>query len=230
MKNVILSMVVALGFVAGPAMAQFVVLKEDVPDVEGAVRVGSEFVYRGVSLGDEVTGGLDLRVSNIVVPGLFVSTKLDTYRLAPLSESTQVRTDVGVGVGLVLAEVLDVEASVHRVHNPNFNAPSYNEGRLKVGYDVFFVEGAYNEANGNYYTAVGVDYPLGFVKGLTVGGLVSGVDYDVTDSFRFNNAQVYARYNVWNDLDLIGAFSYGGEDAFGNDRKNEAWVTAEYRF
>jgi hypothetical protein len=229
MKNVILSMVLAFVFSA-PAMAQFVTLKEDVPDLEGSVRVGSEFVYRGVSLGDEVTAGLDLRVSNVVLPGLFVSTKLDTYRLAPLSESTQVRADVGVGVGLVLAEVLDVEASVHRVHNPNFNAASYNEARLRVGYDVLYVEGAYNEANGNYYTAVGVDYPVDFVKGLTVGGLVSGIDYDVTDSYRFNNAQVYARYNLWNDLDVIGAYSYGGEDAFGNDRKNESWVTVEYRF
>jgi hypothetical protein len=230
MRNVILAFCMTVFGMASANASDFFTLKEDVPDIEGTVRFGSEFVYRGVSLGDDVSAGLDLRASNILISGLFVSSKMDTYRLSPLNDSTQVRTDLGVGLGFILGGVLDVEASIHRVHNPNFNAPSYNEPRVKVGYDVFYVEGAYNEANGNYYTALGVDYPLGFVPGLTVGGLVSGIDYGATDTYRFNNAQVYLNYNVWNDLDLIGAYSYGGEDAFGNDRKNEAWVTAQYRF
>ena len=231
MKNVILSMFLVLG-VSGQAMAQFVSLKQDAPATEGEIRVGSEFVYRGVSTSpdQDATVGLDFRVNNVGLPGLFVTSKFDAYRVQPIEDATQVRSDLGVRVGLVLADVLDVELSVHRVHNPNFRAPSYNEPRVRIGYDIFYAKFEYNEKNGNYYTAVGVDYPVTFVDGLTVGALASGIDFDSTDKFRFNNAEVYARYNVWGDLDLIGAYSYGGKDALGFDRKNEAWVTAAYRF
>ena len=232
MRNIVYGLLVSLALVGSASAQSFFAPIEDLPAYEGNVSLASNFVHKGFNFGgDEASLGLDFQVNNVVLPGLSFKSKFDTYRLQPISDSTQVRTDLGIAYGFTLNEVFEVELAVHRVHNPQFDALSYNEPRVRLGYKGFYTEAHYNEKNGNYYYAGGVDYPLDFwVDGLTVGAVVSAIDYGVNDEFKFNNAQVYARYNVWNNVDLIGAYSYADEDAFGNDRSNEAWVQVELAF
>ena len=211
--------------VAGLVMSGSAVASEDNADV--AVTLQSKLVDNGVALSDDVSAGVSARFNDVVLDGLFVNGKFDTLSLTPLNSDIAVRTEFGVGYQTEWFSDTKWEVSLNRVLNPVRYSDDYTEATLKVSKGIFYGEvtqGVTSRVNRDTYAAVGAEIELGRA---TVGGLVSGVYYDKAE---FNNAEVYAKYNVWRDLDLNVNYSYGGDGRNDVELDNVFWGGATYRF
>jgi hypothetical protein len=195
----------------------------------------SKLMYRGATLSDAATVGLDLRFNDLFVDGAFVRAKFDTTSgLAPFNRLGSIRTDLGVGFA-GQATLGKWEVSLNRVLNPVIYSADYTELRGRVSHGALFAEvgqGLTGGVNKDTYLATGIQQKVGPVL---VGGLVSTIRYNtpganLRDGFNFNNAEVFAKYNVWKNVDLNVNYSYGGRDRFGSDIKNQVWGGVTARF
>lgn len=199
------------------------------------VTAQSKLMYRGATLSDAATVGLDLRFNDLFVDGAFVRAKFDTTSgLAPFNSLGSIRTDLGVGFA-GQATLGKWELSANRVINPIAYSADYTELRGRVSHGAYFAEagqGLSGGVNKDTYMAVGIEQAVGPV---VVGGKVSTIRYNtpgvnLRDEFNFNNAELFAKYNVWKNVDLNVNYSYGGRDRFGSDIKNQVWAGVTARF
>lgn len=225
MKNVFLAVI--LGFAS---------LSVSAVETEATVSVTSDFVYRGQLVTEDPSVAVDFTVGNIW-EGLFVTGSATTTELTPVSDMVRVRSEAGVGYAFGLGD-LEVTTSVNRVFNPVVFSQNYNEARLTARYNWLFAEvgqGFTSDVNDDTYFAVGADFqPLDRV---TVGGLVSAVRYDQDSerfisrsNSRFNHAEVFASWNVWQNLDLFANYTYGLRDGNGVDIDNRVYGGLRYSF
>lgn len=217
--------ILALALVSGSAFAA------DTADIS----VQSKLMDHGNVVSDSASLGLGLRVNDILVDGSFVRANFDSVSdLTPANDSVTFRSDIGAGFAGTTAGN-HWEVSANRVINPVIYSADYTELRARVSRGAVFAEvnqGMTSGVNADTYLAAGVQQAFG---DLTVGGLVSTVRYNndhvlTRDEFNFNNAEVFARYNVWRNLDLNVNYSYGGRDRYGDDVKNQVWGGLNYRF
>ena len=195
----------------------------------------TKLVERGVLVTDHASVGLDLRFNDVVLDGAFVRADFDTVSdTTPVSGSVTFRSDLGVGYGNTLLGN-EWEVSVNRVLNPVIYAGDYTEARLNVKRGPLFVavqQGLTDGINEDTYAAVGVKQAVGPV---TLGGLVSATRYnDLTgslkDEVKFTNAELFAQYNVWRNVDLNVNYSYGGDRITGQKIDNQVWGGVTVRF
>lgn len=219
------SILLAIAFLLTPAIA----LADDL-SLTGTAGVQSQYVERGVSVSaDEPSLGLDLRLSNVFVDGLFVSGDFNTVETNPTNDLS-LRSDVGIGYANGL-NGFDWQVSLNRVTNSALYLDDYTEAQANASYGWVFAQvnqGLTDGVNQDTYVAVGAKDEV--VNGLTVGVLLSGVRYDVNDEFRYNNTEAFASYKVWKGLEVFGTYSIGGDDINGNDLDNEGWVGVRYNF
>lgn len=199
------------------------------------VTAQSKLMERGQMVSDHATVGLGLRFNDVFVPGTFVRANVDSVSdLAPVNGTINFRSDVGMGFTGNLSGT-DWELSVNRVMNQTIYDADYTEARMRLNRGVLFAEvgqGLTNDVNRNTYIAAGLQKTYGKA---TVGGLVSTVRYSTPNTalrneFNFNNAEVFARYNVWKNVDLNVNYSHGGKDRHGVDIKNQVWGGVTARF
>lgn len=199
------------------------------------VTAQSKLMHRGTTVSDAATVGLDLRFNDLLVDGTFVRADFDTTSgLTPLNDSVHFRTDLGVGFA-GQAALGKWEVSLNRVMNPVIYSADYTELRGRVSHGALFADagqGLSGGVNKDTYLAAGIQQKVGPVM---VGGLVSTIRYNTPganfrDEFNFNNAEVFAKYNVWKNVDLNVNYSYGGRDRFGSDIKNQVWGGVTARF
>lgn len=196
----------------------------------------TKLVERGVLATDNATVGLDLRFNDVVLDGAFVRADFDTISdTTPITGSVTFRSDLGVGYGNTLFGN-KWELSVNRVLNPVIYAADYTEARLDVARGPLFVsvqQGLTDGVNEDTYAAVGVKRSLGPV---TLGGLVSATRYNeltgssLRDEVKFTNAELFAKYNVWRNVDLNVNYSYGGDRITGEKLDNQVWGGVTVRF
>jgi len=201
------------------------------------VRASSDLIYRGQDVtGSQGTIGLGLSFSDVVLDGVFVSADMDTVEVTPANDNTSIRSDIRVGYQGNLAN-FEYSAELARVLNPVTYTSDYTEVRLKTNYSIAYAElahGISNNINRDTYFSLGVEgRPLSSNQNLLVGASASVVNYDTAtfgqSNVEFNNAQVYATYDVWRELDVTAGFSYGGGTP-SYDLGNHAWVGASYSF
>lgn len=199
------------------------------------VTAQTKLMNHGRVVADHTSVGLGLRFNDVFVPGTFVRANMDSLsNLTPINDTITFRSDVGVGFTGKLAGT-DWELSANRTLNPVVYADDYTEARLRLKRGVLFTEinqGLTSGVNRDTYIAVGAERSFGKA---TVGGLVSTVRYNMQnvafrDEFNFNNAEVFARYNAWKNVDLNVNYSYGGKDRNGVDIKNQVWGGVTARF
>lgn len=206
-------------------------------ETKATVEVASDFVYRGQLVTEDPSVSINATVSDIL-GGLFVTGTVTSTELTPLTDTVRVRSDFGFGYSVDVAG-LSLAASVNRVFNPVLlDNQNYNEFRLNASYGWVFAElgqGLTSDVTVDTYLSVGAKFqPL---DRLTVGGLVSAVRYDQDSNSaldfsnsRFNNAEVFASYNVWRGLDVFANYTYGLRDAFGQDIDNRVYGGVRYSF
>lgn len=225
MKNVLFAFVLGLASLSVSAV-----------ETEATVSLTSDFVYRGQLVTEDPSVSVDLTVANIW-EGLFVTGVATTTELTPVSDMVRVRSEAGVGYAFGLGD-LEVTASVNRVFNPVVFAENYNEARFTARYNWLFAEvgqGFTSDVNDDTYLSVGAEFQP--ADKLTVGGLVSAVRYDQdsehfidSSNSRFNHAEVFASYNVWQGLDVFANYTYGLRDELGNDIDNRVFGGVRYNF
>lgn len=242
MKNLVLGVLLALGATSAFAQDQNL-------DLSGDVSVGSRFIYRGLELNNDATYGVEGKLDNVVVPGLYVSGQANTLSTTPVN-STTTRSDVGVGFHNSLGlDGLNVDVSLHRVWNPSAYASSayynpysnvfqnnYNEARATVSYDLGLAK-VYGQVgqvvstgfSRDTYTAAGVETNA-LLPQLTVGALVSGEHYRDAGVTRYNNSEVYASYNVWKGLSAEARYSFGGKFVDNTNIDNYSYAGVRYSF
>jgi hypothetical protein len=212
------------------ALALFAGTASAAENAQVTTTIQSKLMHEGVVVSEDVSVGLGMRFSDVLLDGVFVRTDFNSVTLSPLSDSLSVRSDLGVGYA-----GSNWEASLNRVMNPVVYAGDYTDARFRATHGGFFTElkqGLTTGVNKDTYLSAGIEQD---VAGITVGGLVSAVRYDtagvtVRDEVEFNNAEVFARYNVWRDLDVNVNYSYGGRDRAGRDIGNQVWGGLTYRF
>lgn len=227
MKNFIFATIIALFGATGIANAA---------DASATVSVTSDNVYRGQVISDDVSVGLGLRFDDVIFPGVYVRGDFNSVELTPLSDTIRFRSDAGVGIAGTYG-AFGLDASVNRVFNPIVYSADYTEARLRATAGIFFAElgqGITSGVNKDTYVATGVE--IAATDRLSIGGLVSAYRYDdgtraiTRDNSRFNNAEVYASYNVARNLDIFANYTYGLRDAFGTDIDNRVYGGIRYRF
>lgn len=206
-------------------------------ETKATLEVASDFVYRGQLVTEDPSVAVSATVGDIL-GGLFVTGTVTSTELTPLTDTVRVRSDFGVGYAVDFSG-LAISASVNRVFNPVLiDNQNYNEFRLTASYGWVFAElgqGLTSDVNVDTYLSVGAKFEP--IDRLTVGGLVSAVRYDqdsnsaldFTNS-RFNNAELFASYNLWRGLDVFANYTYGLRDAFGQDISNRVYGGIRYNF
>lgn len=217
--------ILALALFAGSATAA--------DNTQANASLQSKLMNRGTVVSDTATVGLGLRFDDVVLDGAFVRANFDSVSgLTPFNDSISFRSDLGVGYGSTLLGN-KWEVSANRVMNPVIYADDYTEARARVSRGMLFVEAAQgltSGVNNDTYLAVGAEQTL--LPGLAVGALASAIRYDGSNAsaMNFNNVEVFARYNVWRNLDAKLNYSYGGNDRMGNKMQNQVWGGINYRF
>lgn len=211
MKNVILALLLTLASTSALAA-----------NTDVSVGVASDYLYRGQSVtnGDPTVFG-SVKFDNVVVNKAYISVDGVVVNLAPLNASKTVRADVGVGYAFDVTKNLSLDLSVHRVWNPVVQASDYNEARAQATFavtDKFSVYGRVAKAGANtvlndWYFAGGADYKGFMTPKLSVGALVSAVDSTHGGNVKFNNAEIYASYDIYKGLSAFGMYSFGGSTA-----------------
>lgn len=218
--------ILALALLSGSAFAA---------DNTANVSAQSKLMDHGQVVSDDVTFGLGLRFTDILVDGTFVRANFDSISdVTPVNDSVTFRSDLGVGFTGTLAGNT-WELSANRVSNPVIYSGSYTEARARLSRGPLFAEvnqGLTDGVNKDTYLSAGIQQSFG---DLTVGGLVSTVRYNTAgvatrDEFNFNNAEVFARYNVWKNVDLNVNYSHGGRDIHGESIKDQVWGGVNVRF
>jgi hypothetical protein len=204
-------------------------------DSSANVSAQTKLMDHGTLVSDDTTLGIGLRFNDVLAKGAFVRANFDSISdVTPLNDSVTFRSDIGAGFTGTLAGNT-WELSANRVMNPVIYADDYSEARARLTRGPLFVElnqGLTTGINKDTYIAAGIQQSFG---GLTVGGLVSTVRYNndalqLRDEFEYNNAEVFARYNVWQNLDVNVNYSKGGLTATGEEIDNQVWGGLNYRF
>lgn len=224
MKNVIL---LCLALVSAPVFAT-----EHKQTL--VVSVDSKLMDDGFVVSDDITVGASARFDDVILDGAFVTADLDTLNFNSTDDTIRVRAETAVGYQLE-ASGTTVDMSVARSFNPVIYSGDYNEFRIKATHGVVFGElkqGLTTDINKDTYVALGVSHTL---ERLTVGGKVSSVRYNsneqqLREEFEFNNAEVFARYRLWRNLDVNLNYSYGGYDKNSERIDNQVWGGLSYRF
>lgn len=199
------------------------------------VSLQDKLMDHGTVVSNDATVGLGLRFSDVFVDGTFVRANFHSLSgITPINGSLTFRSDIGAGFTGNLAGN-QWELSANRVMNPVIYSDDYTEARARLSRGILFAEvnqGLTAGVNKDTYLSAGVQQSFG---DLTVGGLVSTVRYNTNgvatrDEFNFNNAEVFARYNVWRNLDLNLNYSQGGRDRSGESIKSQVWGGLNYRF
>ena len=217
----------ALALVAGSANAA--------DNTQATVSLQSKLIDKGTVVSDNVTVGLGLRFTDVLVDGAFVRGNFDSVSgLTPVNDSISFRSNLGVGfAGTARGNAWEV--SLNRVLNPVIYLDDYTEVRGRVKRGLLFAEasqGLTGGVNKDTYLAAGVEQSFG---AWTVGGLASTIRYNTAgvnfrDEFNFNNVEAFARYNVWRNVDLNVNYSHGGRDVTGASIKNQVWGGVTARF
>lgn len=203
-------------------------------DSNANVSLQSKLMDHGTVVSDDTSVGLGLRFNNVLVDGAFVRANFDSISLTPVSNTVEFRSDFGAGFAGTLAGN-QWEVSANRVINPVIYSGDYTElrGRLTRG-PVFaqIEQGLTAGVNKDTYIAAGLQQSF---NALTVGGLVSTVRNNTEnsltrDEFNFNNVEVFAKYNVWRNLDVNVNYSFVGRGRFGAEDGNQVWGGLNYRF
>lgn len=225
-------------------------------NLTGDVGIDSRNVYRGQKLSDTPSLNGRLRVENLLIDGFFVEGAFSTVNTIPV-KNTRARSEWSIGWGGQWND-FSAQVSVARVYRSSldyrslrdfniYNSFNYNELRVDLGYQL--------TDNTRVYTTIGQgfsnpDFDRGFdpryyfggqhtyaafgveteYNALTMGTLVSGQRYDNMSETRFNNAEVYATYNIWRDFEVEGRYSIGGKDVFNRDIPNIGYVGIRYNF
>lgn len=197
-------------------------------NIDTSAWLSSDYLYRGESLsGGEAAAGLDLRVSNIVFDGVFVSTSAAVW---DLGDSDANRIDAGVGFGSSLLDGrLGYSLSAHRVISSEWD--SYSEFRAGVFTDLssqlrlfggveHLFEG--RDSKDTFFLA-GVRYTLS--DSLWASVSASALRSDERDDIDFHNASVSLGWQFLPGLSLVGKYSQGGDRL-----DNEHSVTVRYSF
>lgn len=217
------------------ALALFAGTASAADNAQVNVSVQDKLMDHGTVVSNDATVGLGLRFSDVFVDGTFVRANFDSISdTTPINGNLTFRSDIGVGLtGDLIGNKWEV--SVNRVLNPVIYSDDYTEARARISRGILFAEvnqGFTSNVNEDTYLAVGVE-TTAIIPALKVGALASAVRYDGDSLFtesKFNNAEVFARYNVWRNLDAKVSYSYGGNDRLGNDVGNQVWGGLNYRF
>jgi hypothetical protein len=220
------TLLVALALFAGTAQAA--------DNAQANVSLQNKLMDHGVVVSDEPTVGVGLRFNDVLVDGAFVRGNFDSVKLTPVNGTVEFRSDLGVGYATKLGSV-NLEGSVNRVINPVIYTGDYTEARLHATRGAFFAEvnqGLTANVNQDTYAAVGIEQKIGRAR---VGGLVSTTRYNTAglatrDEFNFNNAEVFATYNIWRGLDASIHYSEGGRGRDGVSIDQQVWGGINYRF
>ena len=226
-------------------------------DFSGDVHAQSSFLNRGRNLSEipDFTGlpagnipsvGVTARVDNLLVDGLFVQGNFDTIKGGVLGKpDTVVRQEYHLGYQLALDRLTLTGEVVHLKNSPCYSFISYTEARVSAKYTVVDnvhvrggVEWMVNPFPNDVYYYGAIDYDLS--EDFTVGVLVSGYHYGdrayPVNKNVFNNAEVYASYDVGN-FTVSGLYSLGGDDlnkgynAYPVWKVNNEWtVNLSYNF
>jgi hypothetical protein len=205
----------------------------------GSVGAETNYLYRGANLSsdDDLSLNATARFDNVLIPGLYFRTGLNTTSYNDWS--TKTRSDTGIGYTRDLGK-WTYDVSLNHVANPGTYGYDYNEARGRLGYNVttniqLFGDVGYqlgDNSENDLYVAAGVDYFNAFgVDNLRVGALVSGIKYDdptnlgslpvpgstvtYVDHSRFNNAEGYVSYLFNDKWSAYGKYSVGGHTQFG---------------
>lgn len=203
-------------------------------DNSATVTLQDKLMHHGAVVSDDTTFGLGLRFNDLLVDGLFVRGNFDSVSLTPVNNTVEFRTDIGAGFAGDIGAT-QWEVSANRVINPVIYSGDYTELRARLTRGPVFAEinqGVTEGVNKDTYLAAGVQKSF---DALTVGGLVSTVrnntEHALTrDEFNFNNVEVFAKYNVWRNLDVNVNYSFVGRDRFGAEDGNQVWGGLTYRF
>lgn len=209
MKNIILAIVLAV--TALPLYAS---------NVTGVVGASTDYLYRGESLStDEPTVFGHLRFEDVVLDGIYFDVDGVLTDTSPYNETKTLRSEVGAGYSFELGPVA-LTAGAYRVLNPVLYSNDYNELRADANWaltdHVALVGSVAQIVSSNnpedLYASAGV---VTTWDKLSVSALASVKNVDTLDSTLFNNVELTASYNVWNNVDIFATYSFGG-DRFEN--------------
>lgn len=197
-------------------------------NIDASTWLSSDYLYRGESLsGGEAAAGLDLRVSNIVFDGVFVSAETAVWDLGGTDAN---RIDAGVGYGSSLFDGrLGYSLSAHRVIGSELE--SYSELRVGVFTDL---NSQFRLFGGIEHLVDGRDSKDTFIEAglrLTITDFLwssvsaSAVHNDERDNTDFHNASVSVGWQLLPGLSLVGKYSHGGDRL-----DNEHSVSVRYSF
>ena len=182
-------------------------------DASGDLSLQSKFLDRGLVVSDDASAVLNLRVTDVVFDGVFLSTQLATTDV--FSGDLQLRTDLGVGYTYDFG-VVDLTGSLNHLDNTALYADSFNEVRGEVGVQVATPVRVYGRvarvlsgAEDDTYFGVGVDAQI--TDKLGVSALATGYAYDLGGT-KFNNAELTARYALYREFYGFGTYSTGGRN------------------
>lgn len=192
------------------------------PVVSGTVGVVSRDIYRGVQTNDQGSVYANARVSNLFdaggfVDGLFVQGGYNTLDYA------KGRGNVGVGYANTQG-LWTWEVSANRMYWQENFLVDYTEYTGKVSYAVFDNAELFGEVSyapnfvGNVdstYAVAGMNVDL--TEKFTAGVAVSGYHYSNffgNSDTTYHNTALTASYKVWNNVDVFGQYSFGGDLPF----------------
>jgi hypothetical protein len=226
--------------------------------LSGDIGVETNDVYRGELLSNNGSAFGDVKLDNIFLDGLYARVSGNTTNLAPINGASTLPLDYGVGYAREVGN-FGYDVSVNHTYNTVFYPLDYTEVRGEVSYKIFDNVKLYTQVGQlvtsalpkDTYGAVGAEYTDKTFTNLTVGVLTSAYRYggagtvgnftssgDFTTQYvdnhqtKYNNTQLYASYPVsfLPGVSLLGGYSFGGTDRFGDNIGNQGWLGAKYSF
>lgn len=200
----------------------------------GQVSWTNRYIDRGVVLGNDPSGQLNLNVDNVVIPGIYVSADLATIK--PVTQDLMLYSNLGVGYKNNIGR-FDYAVSLHNYQNSVFNAgENYNAAEGQVGYTFpgnfrtylfasqpLTSDDSLGTQRSTYYGG-GVQYTPDWIyeNRLSLGAQAAFYRYTGTTNSTFNDAQLTASYDLFRNVNVFGLYSFGGNDQY-NDPLSNTW-------
>lgn len=200
------------------------------PSVSGDVGVVTRDVYRGIETGNDISVFGNIKVSDLFLDGLFVTGSANSIN------DSDGRSHVGLGYEFDVND-FNFQFSVNRYFWSDRYIPNdYTEYSGRVNYLLTEKVSLYGEVSyapdfvGSSLTYSELGLNANVTESLLFGVYGSAIRYNDIDDTKYHNAGIRVSYTLFDNFDLIGQYSFGGDLPFGATLKDTSSVGFRYRF
>lgn len=200
------------------------------PTVSGDIGVMNRDVYRGIETSNDVSVFGNIRINDLFIDGLFVTGSANSIN------DNYGRSQVGVGYEFDIAD-FNFQFSVNRYFWSDRYIPNdYTEYTGKLNYSLNEMVNLYGEVShtpdfsGMSLTYSELGFNLNVTEKLLVSAYGSAIRYNDIDDTKYHNSGLRFSYTLFENFDLIGQYSFGGDLPYDINLKDTNSIGFRYRF